>query len=562
MLDLLTITVILPLLGAGGVLLIALLFSKLGIKDASLYVLATALAITLPTGALILASGGEEPVTVVLSSWQPLPLFGSGLRFGTNIVLQPLGLILVIATGSVVLAELARVEETPLSLIATSLALLAAGLAALWSANPLTTIVSWAFYDLIRTVGHVAAGGGKRDALQGLVFGTTATLFLWGGVLAAQGGMGSVQWSLMPPGGTKMALWTLAGVLRLSLYPFHLSTPSELASPSPLATLLLLNPIVGWGLWIQLASVNGGPLPMDLAIVILSMITVALGGFLSWSAKSPRRSLAWIGMTVNGMVLLAAGLISLADGERIAQESALSIMALGSMAWMLDMTILSLGGGLNLGEGRQQDLWLRGIPSVVGVLALIGAPFTLGFVTEVILMTELTPLSRWGGRVIFFFGHLFLIAASIRWILPLAPAEKKRIGTARAALLGGALIGPAFLLLAMGVQPGLLVRGPSALSPRSLLALPDWGDWLLWSGTLVGGGLLAWQDRRLRPRTELWLSALHDLTRLDWLYGLLVGAFEQGFALLRAIDEVLGGTAALLWSWILFLIALLVWRIR
>jgi hypothetical protein len=77
--------------------------------------------------------------------------------------------------------------------------------------------------------------------------------------------------------------------------------------------------------------------------------------------------------------------------------------------------------------------------------------------------------------------------------------------------------------------------------------------------SLAGGGVLAWQDRNLRSRIGLLLTAAHDLLRLDWLYDAVLGAVGRGLSVLRAADEIVGGAGALLWSWLLFLVLLLAW---
>jgi hypothetical protein len=89
--------------------------------------------------------------------------------------------------------------------------------------------------------------------------------------------------------------------------------------------------------------------------------------------------------------------------------------------------------------------------------------------------------------------------------------------------------------------------------------MPDLMGWVLWVVSLAGGGVLAWQEEALRPKIGLLLSAIHDLLSLEWLYSAVVGALDRGFSVLRAADQVVGGGGALLWSWLLFLLLLLVW---
>jgi hypothetical protein len=124
------------------------------------------------------------------------------------------------------------------------------------------------------------------------------------------------------------------------------------------------------------------------------------------------------------------------------------------------------------------------------------------------------------------------------------------------------LIFAALVLVVVGLAPNLLVPGSSRLSLRLLLSGSGLIGWLLWGAALVLGGVLGWQTAYLRPRFSLWLDVLRGIVRLDWAWRLLVGALEQGFAVLRAVDDVLGGRGALLWSFITLLLVILVWRVR
>lgn len=118
---------------------------------------------------------------------------------------------------------------------------------------------------------------------------------------------------------------------------------------------------------------------------------------------------------------------------------------------------------------------------------------------------------------------------------------------------------PALLLIVAGLHPPLLIGGVQNPSLGRLFVMPGLRGWLLWTVSLVGGGVLAWQEGNLRPKIELFLSAAHDLLRLEWLYSAVAGALGRGLCMLRAADEVVGGAGALLWSWLLFLLLLLVW---
>lgn len=543
----LTLTIILPLLGAAGTLLLSLVPR---FRPYTRYVALTAVGLTT---ILILTLRWVEPVTVIPSVWQPSPLFGATLTLQNDAMMQPLAFVLALVSFGAVLVALSRAEGLHSRLAAALLALLSAGLVVLWAANSLTMIVSWAIYDLLQAAGHIAAGGSTRTAIRGFAFGSLATLLLWSGTTLPSGGASSQLWSLIEPDDVQLTLWAMAGILRLWVYPLHLATPDDLDTvPSP-AVLLLLGPVIGWGLWLRLASANGGSIPGGTWVPTMAMATLAVGGFLAWSCRSPRSMLPWIGMVVTGAVLLAAGL---------AEESAAAVISTGSVAWALGVGVIFLSDGL-----QQESPWWN-LPALVGALTLMGLPLTLGFVTEAVLIGGLTmedPLRR---RVAFFVGNLFLIPSLVRWLLspssasPPDTCRHHRPTAAVGALLVARGIGlglPALLLIVAGFYPPLLVGSGLSLSLGKLFAMPSLAGWLLWAISLAGGGVLAWQEGNLRPRIEFLLSAAHDLLRLDWLYDAVAGALNRGLSVLRAADEVIRGTGALLWSWLLFLTFLLVW---
>jgi NADH:ubiquinone oxidoreductase subunit 5 (subunit L)/multisubunit Na+/H+ antiporter MnhA subunit len=264
---------------------------------------------------------------------------------------------------------------------------------------------------------------------------------------------------------------------------------------------------------------------------------------MAWSCENPRRILPWVAEAVTGAILLAASLV----GGR-----ASLIIVAGSVGWALGVALLFMGYGLH----RSQLWW--SIPSLVGALAVFGAPLTLGFVTQASLVGELVSSGRplWG--VVLFAGQLFTIPALARLLLvpPPSPLPSRRL---RLVVRGIGLGLPAVLLVMAGVYPPLLVAGLDIPSLRSLFAMPGLAGWLLWVVSSAVGCLLAWQEGNLRPRVESLLGLIHDLLRLEWLYGALAGAVERGLSVLRVADEMVGGAGALLWSWVLALILVLIW---
>jgi formate hydrogenlyase subunit 3/multisubunit Na+/H+ antiporter MnhD subunit len=535
--------ILLLLLGAGGTLGLSL------VPRFRPYTRHVALGAVCAATVLILMFRWIGPVEVVLSLWQPSLFFGSALTLQIGGITHPLALALALMTCSAVLVALSRSDDVRPQLVAAQLALLLAALLALWSANVLTLAIAWGIYDLAQTVAYAMAGGSAQTAIRSMVLGNLATLLLWTGGLLSGGRADSELWSLVTLNDVSLVLWASAGMLRLWAHPFHLSTPDDLVVTPSLATPLLLGPVVGWGLWLRLVDINGGAVPGATWVPTAAAVVLALGGLLAWSCKSPRRLLPWVGMGANSAVLLAAGL---------AGEGASVVVLAGSVAWVLATAMFFLGDGWH-----RESLWWN-IPSLVGLLTLLGLPLTLGFVPAATLLGRLVQEGLLERGVIFWgvvLGNLFLVPSLVRRLLVApssSPPERRGMIIARGVGLGM----PALLLIGAGIYPPLLLGGgggsDAVPSLGLLFVMPRLVGWLLWVASFVLGGLLVWQDGFLRSKIEPLLSVIHDVLRLEWLYGAVVGALGRGLSVFESAGEVIGGAGALLWSLLLFLLFLLV----
>ncbi len=577
------LVLILPLVGAGGVLIINALHSRilafLGDETPPFLIGYFALGIMVLALGLVLTLHWMEPVTFVPTLRHSSQIFGSGLRFRSDAILRPLTLALALVANSSILLALARPEDASPGLLSVTLALFAVGLASLWAANVFTMIVSWAIYDLFQAVGHLAAGGSRRGAIRGLVFGGLATLLLWIGALLASVPETSGLWAVMSIGEGQAFSWAAAGLIRLWIYPLHLVAPDDLDVTVPLVLLpLVMNPVIGWGLWLRLAAVGGETFIANSWWLTPAALTMAIGGFLAWAAPALRRSLAWIAITVNGTFLLAA---------RLLPSEAVALMSAGSLTWVLSVGLLLLSTELSTrSDVRKRIFWLY-LPTLMGAMALVGLPLTSGFVADAALLEALFDGDhlRWASA--YLIGRIFLIAALTRWLVAIWPWSSTPIELLRDKILRDKLSqdkmdtsadeikrdslwgylrpsiapslglgAPALLLLVTGLYPSLF--SPDApLSLGGLLSGPGWAGWLLWGGVFLGGAVLAWQGDSLRSRIELGLSAMVDFLRLEWLYDALLGALERALTALRVLDQIVGGAGTLLWSWIVFLILLL-----
>jgi hypothetical protein len=587
-----TLTLVLPLAGAVGFLGL----SKIPrLRPYNRYV---ALLIAALTAILLIALGVTGPVNAVLSMWRPSPMFGTALVLSVDAKLHLLGVILALINCFAILATFDRVEKAPPRYLAMIHFLLPASLTALWSANVLTLLVSWAIYDLVQAMGYVVAIGSARRAVRSLIFGYLATLLLWLGALISGGGVDSKLWVLMDPTVAQATLWTLACMIRLWVFPFHLAAPGEMTFDSPLAVPLFLGPVLGWGLWIRLMTIPGLA-PPDWAPT-LAALNIVVGAWLAWTCKSPRSIPSWVGLTSNGAILLASCLAE-ANGEMVAVA--------GSISWMLGVTGVLLGRGQ-----RGRPFWWHA-PMLVSGLTLIGMPLTLGFVTTSVLADrligetlEIFDLKLWSA----FLGSAFFTSALVRWVLTtvnapvdmveqaeqstssaqapsieevasaveeVSPVEESQPDgetltsrlsrvkdvlqwSAEAMPLWGRALGmglPAALIVLAGFHPPLLIRGADALALINLFRSPGLLGWTLWGLSLALGGLLAWQGKRFRVRIAPFLSTVGDVLKLEWFFDLLIGSLGRGVGALQAADELIGGAGALLWAWLLFLLVVLVW---
>lgn len=483
-----------------------------------------------------------EPSETIPSLWRPTPLLGVAPVLRNDTLVQPLVFVLALSTGVTELVMLSRADDSSPRLLAIRLGMLAASFAALWGSNPLAVIIGWAAFDLLLAAQYVSFGGAEGTVVRALTLGSLATLLLWGGSLLTGGSGGSVLWTLMKPSDAQLTLWVAAGVLRLWIFPFHLRAPDEMGAQLA-SSVSLLGPVLGWGLCLRLLQTGGDVFAGNGWVSFLAALALGVGGFLAWTARSPRSMVPWIGMGVTAATLLSATLMG--------DDSAV-IISTGCVAWALGVTVLLLSDGLR----RDAPWW--SIPALFGSLALMGLPASLGFISQVHLLGGIARTPRFCWLAAFFLGNSLLIAALARRLraeaLSPLPSSYWLLG-----VYGFALGLPAFLLLVSGFFPSLLVVGVELPALGMLFSLPRVVGWALWIFALVGGGVLGWQDENVRARIAFLMSAAHDFVRLDWFNESVVGAMEQGLRVLRVIDEVVGGAGSLLWSLLLFLLILLVW---
>jgi hypothetical protein len=404
------------------------------------------------------------------------------------------------------------------------IAVLAVSLVALLPANLFCVALSWAILDV--AVGAVwlyalrPSSSQWRHILFSWGAGATATLLLWGATLPRQANFASGDLSsLSVAGGSGIAL-TLAIILRLAPFPFHVLgnrslVPTESASGEQRWGLLLASqtaPALA-GIWLLGQLPGGGALPPLWRQLISALLLTGLVGcgLFAWLSREEHRTVGWILTAQAGMVVLGG-------------------LSAGPEAALAEGMVLVLAGAILSPYTRQKNLALEHrIAGGIGVAALAGLPLTWGGDGRLALYQSW--LADGSGLNVFLAAGAYLLTttAAARTVLrpaatPLDREERIRTG------------------VALGL-PALALFGRSGPLPIPA-DVPVWLSILI---PLVGGVFLAWSAPSLSPiqeRIPLWLPRL---LALDWLTPLvdqtggLIGRAAQ------AIHQVLEGEGALLW---------------
>ncbi len=469
----------------------------------------------------VLFAPWEDPRPFLVSLWQPLSLFGLFPVLVADRIVWPLALAWAGAVAGSALVQMGRPQPLRLAIGAAVLAMLAFGLGALWGENLLTVLLAWAGFDLAWGIGMASAGLPGERVARGVGGGVVATAALWMGALSLEKMGNGLSWSLMASDGWAGSFLLLAALVRLGVYPFHFTVPTEMRRGRPLTVALLMEPLLAWGLLARMSWQAGISIPGEVVLEVLAAATFVVGGFLAWSTADPDQRTIWIGMAAAGGVFWA-GLH--------AGHAAGAAWAAGGAAWVLGLTLLYLGRGWE----RTAPIWTAA--SVLGGLALLAAPLTSGGVLSPpdVLMAILFPL-----------GQALLTAAVAKEILRRIAWEEPVDSLPAIAQMVGLAVPVVALILAWGA------------APKVAPTLMGWGAWI--AGTLLGGGLLALELLRFRTWTRpRALQMVAEALRPEWAGRLLINSLGRLTGFLDAVADVAEGPGAVLWALATFLLILVV----
>ena len=329
-------------------------------------------------------------------------------------------------------------QDTGLTL-SLSLIAIASALFFTSSDNLLTLTLMWVVMDLFiigrNAIVPTVHGPSPTRQFQGLSM-VGALLLLIGLLPAGQSGPAETLAGGQLPQET-VILMLLAGVIRAGVYPLHLwllphrgerlYMPDRLIDQMPPALCGLW--LLGWSS--GLAAEGLLAQPEVIALAILGLLGSAIATF---TTTTRQEHTTFVLITSVGV----AGLASILSEVR------------GPAAVLWPTTTFALGGGLWLIGERIWRTWHWQIPISAGVLALVGVPFTPGFLTQSavaqLLMgggcpDEATPCGTYVGEMWpFFVAYTFtqmIYVSSLLRIWETEPGGQSRAGRGTGHLDGG-----------------------------------------------------------------------------------------------------------------------------
>lgn len=428
--------------------------------------------------------------------------------------------------------------------LALSLTAIASALLLVNSGNLLTVTLMWVVMDLFviarSTVVPEGHGLSTTRQFQGLSM-MGALLLLIGLLPAGQSGPAELLDGGHLPQET-VILMLVAGVIRAGVYPLHLwllpqsgermYMPDRLVDQMPPALCGLW--LLGWS-----SGLAGDELLARPEIVALALLGLLGSAIATFTTTTRQEHTTFVLVTAVGI----AGLTSILSEIR------------GPAAVLWPTTTFALGGGLWLIGERIWRAWHWQIPISVGVLALVGVPFTPGFLTQSVVaqllvvgncIEEGSLCHRLGGLMWPLFAAY--IVTQMIYVSSLLRSWDGEPGSSvwemkpDAWIIGRLLVYVVILAIPLaiaGVFPELitsLASLPDAI-PRSAgnppSAVASWQVWLTLAGPLSLGIGLAIARSQVRdrlsasgsrtealPSLRAWSGRIARLATLDWLSGL------------------------------------------
>ncbi len=470
-----------------------------------------------------------QPVVPVFDRpWRPpfsvsgahLLWVGDGWNWYVSFLVILLGGVAVIlngldsyATQSASRRDLLRNSVT----LASHLGVLATALLFVGSGNLLTVTLTWVAMDVFILARHAfvpavsSASTARANYSHGLSL-LGALLLLVSLLPAGSQGPGQPLQGGQLPGETVFLL-VIASAIRAGAYPFHFWLLSDRPDSIRLSEFFsgYLVPAL-CGLWLLGWSIGlGGESmllrPEFISVGLLALVGSALAAFTATGRGEHTAFVLITSVSLAGLV----GLLSPSNGPE-------------ALIW--PTTAFALGGGLWLVGQRAWREWGWQIPVSVGALALVGVPFTPGFLTQPFVARLLGGQLSVGPAGLFFGIYILAQTLQVAALLRSWGGEVREPTGLHFAVVARLVTGSVMLALPL-VLAGLfpqaiasLAAMPNAIpeglgNPPSAVAGPT--VWLTLGLPLLLGIILAMVRPRLGLLQNGWSAAISRLTGLEWL---------------------------------------------
>lgn len=539
-----------------GALALLLLNRAAGPRNRSL------LALLIIGGAflVLLSLARGLPVNGTISRWRPF--FGSDLAYYVDGLAFLFAALVALAGLAAIATCLGRSEDLEGSSYAALLALLAAGLSFIFSANLITLCLSWVIFDLTFLWALAASdhGGSRmRSVPRILNLNCLACLSLLAAALLLGQGDDSLSLRSSSISTPVFGLILLAALVRAGLYPLHLWMPigvqASLASRSLLhlvpasAGLYLLARLSAWPNGVVSLSKDGG-LPYGQALIIASSLAFAIGALLAWAEADLSKILSFIMMSQVGYAIASLAIAKPPTRVVILWPSLNLVLCLGLL--FLSQDRFELGNS-----------WPRAA-SGLAIASLVGVPLTSGFVGRWHLYHSLLTGSHLAFLALSLLAETFLFAALLRmWSVVSINPSPSELAYERLSVVGAALLAAPVLIL--GLHPPVLrplievVPFPTLVG---LLRSTTIARWVAFFLPPLGGYLLQRHRQRIFDPIEIFWLKLSTALRLEWLYSLLGQIVTGAAGTLDIVGRVSEGKGYLSWIAVMGLLVFLFLRGR
>ena len=464
------------------------------------------------------------------STWAPVSLFASSPALLAEPYAWLYAVCLVALAAAVILTSPARTSSpvNPASWAGT-LALTALGLLAVLADNPLSLVLGWTAIDLTEFFNTLRASDSpslsERTVISFAIRAAGTGFALYASVVSAANG----QTFLFEKATAQTGIFLLLAVgLRLGVLPLHLTYRSEPVLRRGFGTVLRL--LTAATSLIVLARMPASALdPRYIPYLLIFVALAALYGGWQW-LFSPDE--------LNGRPYWIIGMSALSIAANLRGSSS------GSAAW--GAALVLFGGISFLYSARQK--WFTRVFSGLGIL-LLALPFTL-------TSTGWTGDFVWPGLFwpLFLAAHFMLVAGYIRHLSRAGEAQYSELPTwAQSAYpMGLAILVLTAVLTGLWGWPGALKLGL-------------WAAGAVVSVLCLLAGLAVWRFKRFAPgevpgTPTIRKSRLGDL--LEFLGRIFWGVYRLAGRLFNLGDSLLEGDGGLLWTLLLLVLFIIIYRGR